>query len=148
MEEDTEIADMSQNVECIKIALTQDKNGFILKLALHPNDTPEDLLRDPVGQRYTVVFVRVNDQGQPVASPGADEGIKAVRLAGTLCTDPDFQMWMAQEGYASEPTTEAATEGMRIYLGVVSRRELRTDADARSALARLRDAFVADYRAR
>jgi hypothetical protein len=128
--------------------MAQDKNGHVLKLSIHPNDTPEAIMRDPVGTRYQVALVRLNDQGEAIPSPTDDEGIKAVRLAGTLCTDPDFQMWMAQSGYASEPTVEAATEGMRIYLGVVSRRELRTDADARSALAGLRDAFVASYRAR
>lgn len=146
MEED--IRDIASNFEAVKIAMTQDKNGHVLKLSIHPNDTPEDIMRDPVGTRYQVAVVRVNDHGEPVASPAAEEGIRAVKLAGTLCTDPDFQMWMSQQGYASEPTEQAATEGLRIYLGVVSRRELRTDPDARAALARLRDAFVASYRSR
>lgn len=142
----SEIREIASHFEAVKIAMTQDKNGFILKLSLHPNDTPEDVLRDPVGTRYTIALVRMNDQSEPVASPSTDDGIRAIKLAGTLCTDPDFQMWMVGKGYCVELTEDAVADGLRTYLGVASRKELKTDADARSALGRLRDDFVAEYR--
>ena len=105
MEED--IRDIGSRMECVKLGMRHTKDGHILSVAIHPNDTPEDILRDPVGQRYVAVLVRVNDQNEPVPSQREEEGIRAVKLAGTLCTDPDFQMWMAQQGYAAEPTEQA-----------------------------------------
>lgn len=142
----SDIKEIGSKFECVKIAMTQDKNGHILKLSIHPNDTPEDLMRDLVGTRYMAVLVRMNDQNEPIPSQSTNEGQKALNLAGALCSDPDFQMWMASSGFATEPTEEATVEGLRVYLGIASRRELKTDADARSALAGLRDDFVRQYR--
>ena len=36
-------------------ALKQDKTGFVLTLNMHPDEIPEELLRDFVGARYQVV---------------------------------------------------------------------------------------------
>ena len=47
--------------EAKKIALKQDSNGFVLTLAVHPDEAPEELLRDFVGARYVVVMVRILD---------------------------------------------------------------------------------------
>ena len=44
--------------EGIKVALKQDKTGYVLTLSMHPDDIPESLLRDFVGARYQVVMVR------------------------------------------------------------------------------------------
>lgn len=140
------VKDIGSEMECVKLGMRHTKDGHILSIVMHPNDTPEDILRDPVGQRYMAVFVRVNDHEEAVASPQVEDGLKAVKLAGTLCSDADFQLWMASKGYATGVSEEAATEGMRAYLGVTSRKELKTDADARAVLSRLRSAFVAEYR--
>jgi len=42
--------------EAIKVALKQDKTGYVLTLCMHPDEIPEDLLRDFVGSRYQVVM--------------------------------------------------------------------------------------------
>jgi transposase len=41
--------------EGVKVALKQDKTGYVLNLSMHPDDVPEELLRDFVGARYQVV---------------------------------------------------------------------------------------------
>ena len=140
------IRDIATTFEGVKIAMTQDKNGHILKLSIHPNDTPESIMRDPVGTRYTVALVRLNEQDEPVASQQDDEGIRAIRLAAALCDDPEFQMYMASIGWAEEPTEDSTTQAMREHLGVTSRKELRINSEARRRLVVLRDDFAHNFR--
>lgn len=142
----SEIEGMSSNMECVKIALNQDKTGFILKLSIHPNDVPEDLLRDPVGTRYLAVLVRVDDQDQPVPSKTKSDGDQAIRIAGTLCADARFQQWLVFMHHIDIATEEAAVEYVRRRLGVRSRSELRSNADGRQRLLALRDEFLANLR--
>ena len=86
-----EIEALSSRFEAVKIAMTQDKNGLVLKLSIHPNDAPEDMMRDPVGTRYLIVAVRIDDEDEPVASPSTREASMVVKIAGTLSRDERFQ---------------------------------------------------------
>ena len=43
--------------EGIKVGIKQSKDGYMLTLAVHPDDLPIDLVRDFVGSRYVVVMV-------------------------------------------------------------------------------------------
>ena len=47
--------------EAVKVALKQDRTGFVLTLSIHPDEAPEELLRDFVGARYGVAMVRIQD---------------------------------------------------------------------------------------
>jgi hypothetical protein len=143
-----EIADMSTRFEAVKIAMTQDKNGFVLKLSLHPNDTPEDIMRDPVGTRYMMVAVRMDDEGQPSPSADQQEGVQAVRIAGALCGDTRFQQWLALTGATDEISETAAADAVRKYCVITSRAELKTDKQAREKLAGLRAEFMEYLRRR
>lgn len=127
--------------EAVKIAMTQDKNGHVLRLSVHPNDTPEDIMRDPVGQRYMVVIARVNDEGEPVAPPQDELGKKAVQMAAVLANDPMFQQWLVISGYAEEADDDHAAAAMRKMLGIVSRSELKTNKEARDRLFDIRSSF-------
>lgn len=144
----TDIREAHTQFEGVKIAMTQDKNGHILKMSIHPNDTPEDIMRDPVGTRYMVVLVRLNEQDQPVASQSNEDGRRAVALAGTLCSDEDFQGWLVSVNEAEELNEVAASVALRRMLHVTSRKELKTDREARQRLLAIRDEFVATYRRR
>jgi hypothetical protein len=46
--------------EAVKVALKQDKTGYILTLNIHPDDLDEAVLRDFVGARYGVAMVRID----------------------------------------------------------------------------------------
>jgi hypothetical protein len=141
MDDDVNFDELSSRFEAKKIAMVQDKNGFVLKLSLHPNDAPEEILRDPVGQQYMIVAVRMDDQSQPVASPTQQQSILALRVAGTLAKDGRFQQWLALTGQADELSEDAAVKAIKAACGVESRTELRSNKDARDRLFGLRDEF-------
>ena len=139
-------SDLAYKFEAIKVALRQDKGGFVLSLSIHPNDIPEDLVRDWVGSRYIIAMVPIGDDEKPVDKPAAraklappmdSEGAEAVRMAGMLCREPSFQAWSGCIG------DEARTaEIMKLSINIESRAELGHDAAARS---RFED-FVGQYR--
>ena len=59
--------------EAVKLALKQDKNGYVLTLLMHPDEVPEDILRDFVGSRYQIVAVRLNSDQTPYPQRGQGE---------------------------------------------------------------------------
>ena len=85
-------SDNAINFEAVKLSVTQDKNGYVLKLSIHPNDVPETLLRDWVGARYVVAMVRTADDGSIVPDPSAEKARKAVSMAALLCANQEFQV--------------------------------------------------------
>jgi hypothetical protein len=48
-------------VECIKVAYRQAKEGPVISLRLHPNDLTNDIANAPLGQRFAVAFVPLKD---------------------------------------------------------------------------------------
>jgi hypothetical protein len=98
--------------EARKVALKQDRTGYILTLSLHPDEIPEDLLRDFVGTRYGCALVRINDDES--AHPHKNR----VQQAGMLCKTESFQLFL---GMTNED--EAAVELCR-RCGIESRTEL------------------------
>ena len=86
--------------ECVKIAMAQDKSGHILKLSIHPNDLPKDLVLDPLGARYVAVLARLNDQDEVVQPKEKTEGDKAVDVAGLLSRNSRFVDWLFDVGYS------------------------------------------------
>jgi hypothetical protein len=74
--------------ECRKVALKQDRTGFVLTLAIHPDESPEELLRDFVGARYACVMVRLQDDESATAYDNR------VQKAGMLCRNPEFQEFL------------------------------------------------------
>lgn len=129
--------------EVVKIAMTQDKNGHILKVAIHPSDLPKDLILDPLGTRYVMVLARLNDQDEVVQPKEKSEAEKAIDIAGLLCRNQRFIDWMFDYGQSLERTEFGAIEGVKIYCGVESRKDFRTDAAARKMFFQLRDKFEA-----
>lgn len=129
--------------EVVKIGLNQDKNGHILKVAIHPSDLPKDLILDPLGSRYMMVLARLNDQDEVVQPKEKSDGEKAVDIAGLLCRNSRFISWMFDYGHSPERTESGAIEGIKSYCGIESRREFRTDEDARRRFFALRDLFEA-----
>ena len=127
--------------EAIKMAIKQDKDGYVLTLRMHPDEIPEELLRDFVGSRYSCVLVRLGEDEAPIER--ADfAGDKSVRLAGMLCRNPRFWAYLADLSCVLEPTEEEAQTWLREYLDVASRAELKTNASARLLLDSLHKEFT------
>lgn len=123
--------------EAVKVALKQDKTGYVLTLSMHPDEIPEDLLRDFVGARYQVVMVRLADDEAPMDRDKEYEGDKAIRLAGLLCRDPEFWQFLNEDNQIFDATEAEATEWLRNYMNVTSRSELKTNAEARKLLRKV-----------
>jgi hypothetical protein len=129
--------------EGVKVSLKQDKTGYVLNLSLHPDDIPEDLLRDYVGSRYQVVMVRIDQNEQPMDRQANFEGDKAVRTAGILCKDPKFWKYLYSQEHIFDEDMDDATEWVRSYLNVESRSDLKTNHEARILLERLNREYQA-----
>ena len=141
-EKDIDYEEISTKFECVKLGMRHTKDGHVISFAINPHDTPQELMTDPLGQRYIIVAVRLDGEDKPVAPEITEEGKRAVALAGTLCGDEMFQEWLCISGETDKYSEEAASVAMRRLLGVASRAELKTNAGARQKLKEIRDNFV------
>ena len=127
--------------EGVKVALKQDKTGYVLTLSIHPDDAPEPLLRDFVGARYQVVMVRLDREEKPMVRDLEHSG-DLVRLAGMLCRDPQFQTFLSDAGQIFEKTESQVIEWMKAELDIISRTEIREKPDAARRLKSIYQEFL------
>lgn len=130
------------NFEALKVSLRQNKDGYILTLNIHPDDIPEDLLRDFVGAHYQVVMVRLNGDNQPLDRQQEYSGDRSIRIAGLICRDPTFWKYLVEHGEILDEDEDQATEWLRNELGIKSRSELKTNPDARAKLETIHTGFA------
>lgn len=125
---------MALQFEARKVSLKQDRTGYVLTLSLHPDEIPEELLRDFVGTRYACAIVRIQDDETPTAYNNR------VQKAGMLCRQENFQTFLSEfiGGFVDEES--AATELCR-QCGIESRSELNGNLSAQNKF----DALVAEY---
>jgi hypothetical protein len=116
--------------EALKVALKQDASGYVLTVKIHPDEIPEELLRDFVGARYMVAMVRVNDDETPILVKNH------VQKAGMFCRNIQFQRYC--EEHFGVPRSEAgATKVVYDVCGISSRTELNGNEEARKAFDQL-----------
>lgn len=112
---------MPLQFEARKLALKQDRTGFVLSLSLHPDEIPDELVRDFIGTRYACALVRINDDETPVVYNNR------VQKAGMLCKQVPFQEFL---GIAGE---DAAAQELCKRCGIESRTELHGNEKAQAA---------------
>ena len=127
--------------ESVKAGLRQSKDGYMLTLSVHPNDIPDDLVKDFVGSRYMVVMVRLGDDETPMNREHAFPGDHAVKMAGILCRDPEFWDWLHENEWLHEKNEAACVEWLVDFLGIESRKELKTNSEARELFNNIRKKF-------
>lgn len=120
---------MPLQFEARKVALKQDRSGFLLTLSIHPDELPEELFRDFVGARYGCAMVRIQDDESPTPYNNR------VQKAAILCRDMDFQEWLGVD------KEEAAVAALCSRLGIESRSELNGNKQAQAAF----DALAKEY---
>lgn len=120
---------MPLQFEARKVALKQDRTGYVLTLGLHPDEIPEELLRDFVGSRYACVLVRIQDDETPT------EYDNKVQKAGMLCKRPDFQEFLGTD------YEEGAAHELCRRLSIESRTELNGNVEAKNKFDRLMHEF-------
>lgn len=127
--------------EAIKTALKQTKDGYGLSLAVHPEDLPEDLMRDFVGSRYMVVMVRIGDNEQPVNRELEFPGDHAVKMAGMMCRDSDFWKWIKLKTGADVTSEKECAQWLSEFLNIQSRKELKENQEVREVFNKYRKEF-------
>jgi len=120
---------MAMQFESRKVALKQDRTGFVLTLSIHPDEIPEELLRDFVGSRYGVAMVRIQDDESATAYNNR------VQKAGMLCREPRFQEFLG-----TKDESQAAHELCQ-RCGIESRSELNGNKEAQQAFDDLLNNF-------
>ena len=105
--------------------MKQDRTGFVLTLTIHPDELPEELIRDFVGARYACVMVRLRDD------ESATEYSNRTQQAGILCRNPLFQNFIGHAYAGREVTEEEAAETLCIECGIESRTELNGNMSAK-----------------
>jgi hypothetical protein len=122
--------------ECVKVALKQDRTGFVLTVSIHPDEIPEELVRDFVGARYGVAMVRIQDN--ETATPYNNR----VKRAGMICRDSAYRLWLRKEcGLSTIDTEDKAVEALYTICNINSRTELNGNKEAQDKF----DEMVEDY---
>ena len=127
--------------EGVKVALKQDKTGYVLSVSIHPDDVPMDLLRDFVGARYQVVMVRLDGNEKPMDRQEEFQGERSIKIAAILCKDPQFWAYLYDDAQIMQENETEATEWLKNYLVVGSRSELKTNHEARLLLDKVERSF-------
>jgi hypothetical protein len=128
--------------EAVKMAMKQDRTGYVLTLSVHPDEVPDEILRDFVGARYQVVMVRLNGNDQPMIRE-QEYAPDPVKIAGILCRDVDFHRFLVEIGNIAEANEKSTIDWMRNELGIASRTELKTKTDAARHLFTINEEFKA-----
>lgn len=123
--------------EGVKVALKQDKTGYVLTLSMHPDDIPMDLIKDFVGARYQVVMVRIDQDEQPMDKEEEFAGDRAIRIAGMLGRDTAFWKFLHSSEQIDKADYETVTSWMRNYLNLESRKDLKTNVEAQKLLDKI-----------
>lgn len=121
--------------EALKVALKQDATGYVLTIRIHPDEIPQELMRDFIGARYAIAMVRIND----------DESFTQVRnrvqKAGMLCRENWFHRFL-EEVYDMEKGNEGkAIRFIHDICGINSRTELNGNEEAQKVF----DNLVEEY---
>jgi hypothetical protein len=126
---------MALQFEARKVALKQDRTGYVLTLSLHPDEIPEELLRDFVGARYGCALVRIQDDESPTPYNNR------VQKAGMLCRSEDFQEFIAERLVGHSVNEDQTAAALCKQCGITSRSELNGNQKAQEAF----DAMVLDF---
>jgi|SRR6056300_488291 hypothetical protein len=139
------IKDAAIGFEAVKVSMSQDKNGIMLRLNVHPNDCPQELHTDWVGTRYMVAMVRLNDQDEPEPREEAVNVERLIASAGLLCRNDDFHDYLYSMGMTEKTDVfnqeKEAVSAVRTHCGIKSRSEFRDNPDAINKFEELREGF-------
>ena len=126
--------------ESVKVSMKQDNSGSVLTLRIHPDEVPEEILRDFVGARYMTVLVRLTEEERPM-NREAELGRDMVRVAGMLCRDPMFWEFLDESSAIFDKSEAEATDWMQTYLRVDSRSDIAKNKQAIDKLIGMKTEF-------
>lgn len=124
------MSNIALQFEALKVALKQDSSGYVLTIKIHPDEIPEELLRDFVGARYMVAMARINDDEEPVPVKNR------VQKAAVLCKDRLFQDYV-NFLYGLPKTEKSAIDFVYDICLIKSRTELNGNKEAQEQFDRM-----------
>lgn len=118
--------------ECVKIGASQNKDGWILRLAIHPSDMNEAIALAPSGARFYCVL---SEMPESLEDADRQEGERAVTLAGIVCKEHEFWRFLYERYSAAleapVQNEKDAVNFLRGILGIKTRADLRDNQKAR-----------------
>jgi len=147
--------DAAYDLECKKDGLLQKQDGCIkITFTVNPLDMVSELYADPMGQRYRMFLVPIDDNEQPKISTGnaspaaAPEGTEFVpsppapkpigQRAKALANLREFQAYLAPDHPA---TALEAVDFIRECCGVESCADIEKSAYAKDQFTKLENTF-------
>jgi hypothetical protein len=124
--------------EGVKVAIKQDRTGYVLTLSVHPDEIPSEILRDFVGARYQVVMVRLGEDERPV---NRDNFIDVVKISAIVSKDPQFYRWLDETGESFAADEAYAVDWLYAKCGIKSRAELRVNGEAAKIFLSINEEF-------
>lgn len=134
--ETSDVRENAMHFEAVKVSMSQNKDGVMLRLAVHPNDCPPELHTDWVGSRYVVAMVKLNDQDEPDEREEQRRIERLISACGLLCRNEDF--W----SFLMVGNEEEAVNEIRERCGIKSRTEFRDNVGARNKFEEIREEFT------
>jgi hypothetical protein len=127
--------------EAVKVGIKQDNSGYILTLRIHPDELPEEVMRDFVGSRYMTVMVRLNEEERPM-NREQELAKDMVRVSGMLCRDPQFWAFLQESGNVIDKTEKEAMTWLKSYLKVESRADISKSQQAVEKMLGIKQEFA------
>ncbi len=117
------------------------QGDYIVSFAIALDDVPPGLFKAHINTMFTMGLVQISDAREIIRNEEEYQRGLAVKAAGIMCADMDFQRWLSEfvgELIASE---EECAEALRSILGIGSRADLRTDDKAREQFLALKKEY-------
>lgn len=132
--------------EAKKHGLRQNQDGlFKVSLTVHPNDMLTEFINAPMGQRFAVVLVAIDDDESPkdLAKPKRlFKDLPRSQQAGILCNDNKFINWASEKISFPAGAWPGVEQAIREYCKVDS----RSDIDTNDYSSSIWDRLVSRYR--
>ena len=103
----------------------------LLTLSIHPDEIPDELVRDFVGARYACALVRIQDNEEPTPY------VNRVSRAGMLCRTPDFHEYLLTQGLVMDLGEVQAADAVCDFCNIQSRSELNGNETAKDLFDQL-----------
>jgi hypothetical protein len=127
--------------EAVKVSMKQDNSGYILTLRIHPDEVPDEIMRDFIGARYMAVLVRLNEEERPM-NREQELAKDMVRVSGMLCRDPQFWEFLQESGNIIDKTEKEAMTWLKSYLKVESRADISKSQQAVEKMLGVKQEFA------
>ena len=134
---------MTINMEVKKDGMRQTQEGiWKLTLTVHPEDMPIEIMTAPMGTRYGIAMVAINDDETTTnleSNPEKSEGAKMVTRSVMLCNDPEFLKYI--DNKTGFNPAVGAPYCLYDILNITSRAELKDNLDAQVKFESLEENF-------